>query len=477
MSPKGKIILAVSLSVVAIGAGVLAYGAWTVYSFLNSVGVVGNVAVPTELSEPRVLKGNDLMTQQAIFKKLALSRGDVILKAAGITDEEERERFINSESSKQIYGFSDVARCGDEIVAVGKFGGYRLDLDGNLKETVSFEPFRDEIKILFWRQKHLRQTLDDLRILDVEGDGRCEFVSNSSIDGVTYFNADGKVNWRYGSRKFDVMLTSERGDNEAWVTRVDFGDVDDDGKLDFLISKKADGIRAFSADQREIWFQPDEFPTAELIFIDTDRDGKNELVEFHGGSSNLRDKRTGKILHPLKLGGSAAGIFEVVDGKKKGEVQIYEIAENKLIVTDLLGKELYRSDAPLSEVPRFPAKGRASPAAYHSLAKESASSATYEAPVNASSSGTAYQDDTESIYEPRAQMVRLQAGKPKYLVILASFISIPRTNLYVYGPGGELVYHELLAEDAETLSLITDPDGTEGFLVGGKDTIWKYTAK
>lgn len=450
MSRKGKIILAVSLSVVALGTGILGYGAWSIYSFLNSIGELTDADIPAELSEPRVLKGNDILAKREIFKKVALSQGDMILKAANIADEEEREIFTESEVAKRFYGFSDVARCGDEIVAVGKFGGYRLDLEGNLKDTLSFEPLRDDIKILFWKQKHVSQTLDNLRVVDVESDGRCEFVSNGSTDGFTYFDATGKVVWRYGNRKLDEVLAND-SDDYPWITGVDVGDVDDDGILDFLISKKADGIRAFTADKREIWFQPDEFPTSDLLFVDTDADGARELVEFHGGSSTVRDKRTGKILHPLKLDGGADGIIEVVGEKKKGEAQVYEIAGNKLTVKDLSGAVVYSSEAPLSQVTKTPKNERAA--------------------------NSEYEDDTDSVYEPRAQMVLLNSGKPKYLVILASYIGMPRTNLYVYGPGGQLVFHELLDEDAETLSVIRNPDGTEGFLVGGKDSIWKYTAK
>jgi hypothetical protein len=78
---------------------------------------------------------------------------------------------------------------------------------------------------------------------------------------------------------------------------------------------------------------------------------------------------------------------------------------------------------------------------------------------------------------PKAILVALRKGEPKYLAVVGSFIGIPRANLYVYDGKGGLVYHELLPEDVETIASMPAGDGVEHILIGGKDTIWKYAAK
>jgi len=86
-----------------------------------------------------------------------------------------------------------------------------------------------------------------------------------------------------------------------------------------------------------------------------------------------------------------------------------------------------------------------------------------------------FTDDSESVGSPRAVWVKLRKDKPKYLAVLASFIGIPRSNLYIFEPNGTLVYHELLGEDAETIAMMPSTDGKEQLLVGGKESIWRYS--
>lgn len=40
-----------------------------------------------------------------------------------------------------------------------------------------------------------------------------------------------------------------------------------------------------------------------------------------------------------------------------------------------------------------------------------------------------------------------------------------------------LVCHELLPEDAETIAAIPAANANEEIVIGGKNTIWKFTAK
>ena len=86
-------------------------------------------------------------------------------------------------------------------------------------------------------------------------------------------------------------------------------------------------------------------------------------------------------------------------------------------------------------------------------------------------------DSSENIAFPEAAWVKLKEAEPKYLAIVAAYIGLPRANLYVYKPDGELVYHELLPESAKTLAVLPTDNETEELLIGGKNTIWKFSAK
>jgi hypothetical protein len=91
--------------------------------------------------------------------------------------------------------------------------------------------------------------------------------------------------------------------------------------------------------------------------------------------------------------------------------------------------------------------------------------------------GEGFGSNIEGVYQPKAVQVKLQKDKPKYLAIVAPFIGIPRAHFYVYDEKGTLVYHELLPEEAETITVLPTTTTTEEILVGGKDTIWKFTSK
>ena len=481
LSRKVKIILSVLVFIVFVTVCVMGYGAWLLFSAVSSTGILTERPIPPELTEPRITTGSGFVSKQEIFKKTALSNSELIVKSTGNGDEE-RERMIDAETAKRFFGYSDVRPCGDHIIAAGQFGAFKLKSTGELEETIFFEPKISEVKILYWTTKHSRQTLDNLRIVDIDGDGNCEFVSQSSVDGVTFFNASGKVNWRYGDR--DIQPFSTDLDDAAWITTVDFGDVDDDGRVDFLISKKQDGIRAFSATQQELWFQPDEFPTANFIFVDIDGDKKKELVELQGVGSRVRDKGTGKVIRELKLDSSTSGVLEFPVKGNSTIASSYVIDEGYLTVSDLKGNALFKVEAPLSDVKKVPSGEQSRDDSYIDNTEpidepkdEGPLGDVRKAPGAASSSSGSYIDDTESIYEPKAQLVTLIPGQPKFLVIVGSFTSLPRSNVYVYDYQGKLVYHELLGEDAETLAVIPNSDGSEGFLVGGKDTVWRYAAR
>lgn len=469
LSPKTRNLIGCGVLALLVFLGIGGYLAWKAYSFFSRFGTVSEKTIPDELREPRILKGADFLAKAEIFKLQKLGFTETVGKGAAAGDEKEKQKIIHSETAKDVYGFDDIKLCGDELIAAGKFGGYVFELDGNPKREILFEPQARKIKVLWWEQVTYKETLNNLRIIDVENDGQCEFISEGSVDGVTVFNNQGNVAWRYGERDInleDVWREKSEAEieKEIYVTDVSVVDLDGDGVAEFIISSKSDGIRAFDFNKNEKWFQPDEYPTASFQMVDIDGDG--ELLEFQGGSSTIRDKGTGAVLKKLELNGGSDGILAFEDDKKKKLARLFEINGNKFILSDFNNKAVMETEAPLSEV-----KNPIDKSKYPSATPIYVGNNIVAMPGEISSS------DDERVYEPKAIFARLRKDKPKYIVVLAAFISISRAHLYVYEPNGNLVYHELLPERAETLAAIPAANSTEEIIIGAKDTIWKFTAK
>ena len=409
------------------------------------------------------------MQKSEFFKLPKLSYAETVAKASQSKDEKEKNQIISAETAKDIYGFDDLKICGAEIVAVGKFGGYVFDLSGNLQRELYFEPKVEKISIFGFERESFRATLDKLRIVDFRNDGNCSFISQGSVDGVAVFDNQGRLTWRYGERPIDVFKQKSPAeeDAETYVTEAAVGDLTDDGVLEYIFSVKNEGIRAFDINKNELWFQPDAFPTADFRVVDLDGDGTTELLEFQGMSSTIRDKKTGNVIKKLEIDDGWRKDFLVYeDAAGKRSVRFYEIEANKFAFSDASNKILSEMDAPLSKIKIQPKKPLYVPTPYAINDKVRAE------PVEISSTS-----DTDEVSDVKAVWVTLQKDKPKYLAVIGSFFNLQRTNFYLYDEKGTLVYHELLPEEARTMSVLAAQAAGEEILIGGKDTIWKFSAK
>lgn len=460
LSRKAKIFIGIGLAVAVIILAVVGYGAWSLYSFFSQISSLTKVEIPAALQEAKVFTGGEFLTKSEVFKLKKLSYSEIISQSLKIPDEKARQQFISSETSKGIFKFQDLKICRDEVIAAGKFGGYVFDRSGELKREIYFEPSERTIQIGWYQQKEHKADLDNLRIVELDNRGRCGFLSHGYQEGVTVYDLKGKRVWNYGEETvadLGKMLSEkdEDSDKKIYVTEASVGDLDGDGLAEIIVSRRNDGIRVFDQNKNEIWFQPDEFPTADFRFIDTDGDGLDELIEFQGMNSTVRDKATGNIIKKIEIDGWQKDFLLSENSKKKQVVQLFHIDENKFFLSDLNNKTLLETEAPLSEVKLDNTKKVDIPG-YPEMS---------------------YTADSESVAYPKSVWVSLQKDKPKYLAVVASFTSLPRSNFYVYDEKGTLVYHELLPEDAETIAVIPAANAAEEILIGGKDTIWRYAAK
>ena len=449
MTRKSKNILLILGLVAMIVFGVIAYGAYRLYSIFS---YFGKREIPAELMEARVTKGADLLRRSDFYK---LKQGGIIKairEGASVADEKEREKLVQSSVARSVYSFSDLRRVGDEVIAVGQFGGFVFDLNGNLKKEILFDPAEQKVKIGPYEQTSYQSDTSNIRIVPL-AQGRIGFLSFGSMQGVIVFDENGRQLWNHGREEVDLAAAVRDSDAEyeksTHVLEAAVGDLDGDGVSEYIVARKKDGIRAYDKLGNEKWFQPDDFAASDLQVVDINGDGKGELIEI---GARIRSGTDGKMIREME--GSDSDALLIVDGtKQEKELQFAVFEEGRLKYRDEKGTELFVSDAPLAKVLRSPE--------------------TADTPGNPEISLI---DNDETVAFPKAAWVSLRAGQPKYLAIVAGYIGLPRANLYVYDREGKLVYHELLDEGAEVLEIVPGKADAEDILVGGKDTIWRYSA-
>lgn len=445
MTSKTKNILIILSVLVVIGLGVVGYGAYKIYSLFTHFG--SNREVPPELQQARITVGEGFLTRTEFFK---LEEGGV-LKAIGegsrIPDEKEREKKVNANVARGIYNFADLQVVGQEIIAVAEFGGFFFDVTGNLKKEIYFEPVAEKLTIGPYEHQSYQSRASNLRIVRLDS-SKVGFLSFDSTQGVLVFDENGNQIWSHGKK--DVDLASLVKDPEAeyekstHVMQAAVGDLDGDGVSEYVVARKNDGLRAYDKSGKERWFQPDEFPSTKLDIIDLDGDGKAEVIEI---GERIRDGN-GKIIRETK--GSDSDAYLVVEAKDgKAELQFASFYEGDFTYSSENGEKLFNTHAPLSSIKKKP--------------------------ENVDVPGNADIDD-ESVAFPKAAWVGFRKNEPKLLAVIASFILLPRSNFYVFDKTGRLIYHELLPEKAETLTILPTTDGEEDILIGGKNTIWRYSA-
>ncbi len=444
MTPKARNILIVFGIIAAIGIAVAGYSGYQIYSIFANFGP--DRELPEELKEVRVTKGSGLLTRTEFFKMEKKS-----LENASATKDKDGERISNAHVARSFYNYSDVRVMGSEVIAAGEFGAFVMDLNGNLKREIFFEPLTDTIKAGTYEQTSYRSNIGTLRIARLDP-ARIGFLSFDYVQGVRVLDENGDQIWSHGKEDIDLgglFTNSEVQDAEdeksTHVLEAAVGDLDGDGVSEYVVARKNDGIRAYDRSGNERWFQPDKLPSARLEVVDLNGDGKGEVLEI---GKRVRDSN-GKVLREMKgLFDTAA--FVIAKGNDgTGQVQFAAISAGELVFSGEDGAAIFTVPAALSSV-RKPSQ-------------------------KAEVLGDPYVEDHESVAYPQGILANLKTNEPRYLAVVSAFIGLPRANLYIYNMSGELVYHELLPEEAETIAVMPAADGTDQILVGGKDTIWRYS--
>lgn len=217
------------------------------------------------LPRPRVIAGEDLLEKRVIATCPEI--GEVTDIALGRVAGDGHERVVVA--GTQGYALIDP---------------YFLTVVCTVRLAPTFAPPFDEAAIA-------------CRILDVDGDGEFEFARLSDgIGRCSLHRGDGSVIWV----KPDVVPYGSFGaDGLA-------GDVDGDGKLEFLI-KCSGRLMLVDRDGRVRWTRESSEGWS-FLFLDTDGDGRNEIVYVDGVRLCVRDANWNLVLTtPLPGGGPIDG--------------------------------------------------------------------------------------------------------------------------------------------------------------------------
>lgn len=409
-----KILLIIgSICAAVILAGAISF--WLLYKFVTRP-IAGYEApqIPAKLKDPRVVVGQGFLSR-SVFVETGLTK-----------------------PVKEIGGFSDVkvgefdAHPGLDVVVAGTEGAYVFDRGGVRQSYTLFHfPIIAE-KLGPFSSPNIDDVMGQRQVVDLEGDGICEYIARGSIDGAAVFDHAGALLWTYG--KFTKEKTS--------IDDLTVGDLNGDGVAEFVVSWN--GIEVYDKSGKQRAQVVEEYGASPIEVVDTDGDGKNEIVSV---STDVKIRNAaGEIISEVPAPGYI-GHFAITTPPGKKEPVMLTVYDSKLLLIDFNGDIVANFDAPLSEF----------------------ADTAHKLPDGNFYSGT-------SVFRSRGVWIKLANDQPEYLAVINEFAAIDRAVLAVYTPTGQLVYQEVMPEGCTSIAVLPPADaaGVAELLIAGEQTVWRY---
>lgn len=271
------------------------------------------------------------------------------------------------------------------------------------------------------------------QVIDVEGDGRCEYIGTGS-QRAALFGSDGRGIWR----------TPKTGRVEDEPT-MSVGKMLGNKELQFIVVSNSD-VELRNKNGETIWKKDinEDTVTAKIAAKDIDGDGCDEIFVITTFSTTILNHR-GEIVKKIKLPVITHGIVQNNQNDYTGTL-LFGFKNNRLFFFDLDGNQLAKYKAPYSEQDEN------------------------------------FSSDHFLVFRANAIFVRLFKNEPPYLAVIADISGrdvYDGSMLYIYNDKGKLVYQEILSDYSNKITAMTQNDGsgTETLLVGLEDIVWQYSVK
>ncbi|HEV2862389.1 MAG TPA: VCBS repeat-containing protein [Pyrinomonadaceae bacterium] len=393
---------------------------------------------PPELREAKVVAGADFLKRSEFYR---VGGGSSWLD---LLDPEKAKKNFEDIMDVSVGQFD--GKEGTDVVVVGRFGLTVFDTTGKFRERANFKYQKKGVEVGPLKTENEKDSLFNMRALDVEGDGVCEVLGYGGLDGVALFDHAGRV----------VFSRGERAEGKSSIRGVAAGDVDGDGTQEFVAlwgDEPWEGLELFDRHGQSKWRREERHVNKDFALADVNGDGKAEIILEDMTTLTIRDA-SGEVTSQSESPVFLWHVGVLPRPERDGPPQNLAVREGSTWLIDFDGKNWKKFDAPLSHIEPDKSREESTPGAESPFAR-----------------------DTEQVYRARGAWVRLKSGRPKYLAVVGQFAALDRSLLYVYDEQGRLVYHEILPETCESAAALPPgASGAEEFLVGCENTVWRYAA-